>query len=186
MRTPTTGTRTRANGRKGSALANVPEGLTARQYAFARHYLANGYKAAPAYRAAYPGVTQGTSETEGSQTLRHPRVSAYIRTQLDKHWKTLHMDGDEALALVAQDARADIRQLFDEHGKLKAPHLWPDDVASSVEGYEVDKGKVKLVSKGQARRTILEVTGKVKGEASADELAEAMRQTLLKHAPPAK
>ena len=72
------------------------------------------------------------------------------------------MSGDEALARVAQDARADIRQLFDEQGNILLPHLWPDELANSVEAVDVKAGKVKLASKSTARRIILEQTGKLK------------------------
>jgi hypothetical protein len=91
------------------------------------------------------------------------------------------MTGDEALARVAGDARADIRMLFDTTGNLKKPHEWPDEIADSVEQVDLAGGKVKLASKSNARRTILEVTGKVKGESSVDQLVEAMKATIEKN-----
>ena len=65
--------------------------------------------------------------------------------------------GDEALARVAGDARSDIRMLFNAKGALLNPHEWPDEIAHSVEAVDLTSGKVKLASKSNARRTILEV-----------------------------
>jgi hypothetical protein len=52
--------------------------------------------------------------------------------------------------------------LFDEQGNILLPHLWPDELANSVEAVDVKAGKVKLASKSTARRIILEQTGKLK------------------------
>jgi phage terminase small subunit len=155
-----------------------PSNLTPAQYQFALEYLSNGFNATAAYKAAHPNVTYATARMEGSRTLAKPCIRAVIEDRLRNRWERLHMSGDEALARVALDARADIRTLFDGDGKLLKPHEWPDEIANSVEAVDLERGKVKLVSKVTARRTILEVTGKVKGEAGVDQLVEAMRQTL--------
>ena len=155
-----------------------PSTLTPAQYQFTLEYVANGFNATAAYRAAHPNVTYATARMEGSRTLAKPCIRAVIERRLRNHWEGLHMSGDEALARVALDARADIRMLFDAAGKLLKPDEWPDEIANSVEVVEFERGKVKLVSKATARRIILEVTGKVSGESSVDQLAEAMRQTL--------
>ena len=103
-----------------------------------------------------------------------------------RSWKGTHMSGDEALALTAGDARSDIRMLFNSKGALLNPHDWPDEIANSVEAVDMAGGKVKLASKAHARRTILEVTGKVRGESSVDQLVEAMRATIEKNQAKAK
>ena len=41
-------------------------------------------------------------------------------------------------------------------------HEWPEEIAGSIESIDIAAGKVKLVSKITARRTILEQTGKLK------------------------
>lgn len=181
-----TGTRKRAAGKKGSVLAGLPEGFTPAQYEFAITYLANGFNASGAAQRAYPNQTKGAALQQGHENLRKPHIKAFILSQLDDRWKSLHMSGDEALARVAGDARADLRMLFGTDGKLLKPHEWPDEIADSVEGVDVEKGRVKLASKGNARRTILEVTGKVKGESTVDQLVEAMKATIEKNAEKAK
>jgi hypothetical protein len=106
-------------------------------------------------------------------------VQAFLKPQLDAHWKALQMDGEEALARVALDARADLRALFDANGKALPPQQWPDDLANSIEAVDIKEDgtyKVKLTNKGQARRTILEQTGKIKSPLaeSVDALAAAI------------
>lgn len=93
------------------------------------------------------------------------------------------MDGDEALARVALDARADPRKLFGQDGKILPPAQWTDEIANSVEAFELKADgavKVKLASKTMARRTILEQTGKLKSplEGGISALARALRGDL--------
>jgi phage terminase small subunit len=157
----------------------VPDGLTPAQYAFALHYLANGFNASAAYRAAHEGVTDGTSRVEGCRTLAHPSVRAFLNQQLGERWKPLQMDGDEALARVALDARSDVRDLFSPDGQLLPVHQWPDAIANSVDAFEQREDgtiKVKLVPKLQARRVVLEATGKLKSpmEGGLDALASLL------------
>lgn len=93
------------------------------------------------------------------------------------------MDGDEALARVSLDARADITELFDDAGKMLPPKQWPAHLRNSIEAFELKPDgstKVKLASKSAARRTILEQTGKLKSpiEGGMSALAQALRGDL--------
>src|SRR5688572_8412886 len=181
------GTRRRAAGKKGSVLAGLPDGFTPAQYEWALAYLANGFNASAAAKHAYPDVKNDqTARAMGYENLTKPHIRTWLLSQLEDRWKALHMSGDEALARVAQDARADIRMLFDAKGALLKPHEWPDEIADSVEGVDFEKGRIKLTSKAAARRTILEVTGKVKGESTVDQLVEAMKATIEKNSSKAK
>ncbi len=160
-------------------------GLTEAQHVFALTYLANGFNATQAYLAAHPGVTHNTARTEGSRTLALPDVRAFLKPRLEELWRELQMDGEEALARVALDARADPRLLFDGDGNLLKPHEWPLEVVNSIESFELkgkDGIKVKLSNKLAARRLILEVTGKVKGLGDGvDALAAAIRADIEQH-----
>lgn len=159
-------------------------GLTEPQYIFALTYVSNGFNAGGAARVAYPNQTQGAAYSQGYENLRKPQVKQFILAQLGDVWKAKQMDGEEALARVAGDARADVRLLFDAKGELLNPHDWPDEIADSVEAVDMGNGKVKLASKTAARRTILEQTGKLGSvERGLDELAKAMRETLTQHNP---
>lgn len=163
----------------------LPSGLNLSQYAFCLHWQVNGFNASAAYRSAHPTASKHTARVEGNRTLTKPAVQAFLAQQLGSRWKALHMDGDEVLARVAMDARADPRLLFDEHGKPLRPDQWPNEIANSIESVKLkDDGslEVRLASKSASRRTILEVTGKVKGaDGGIDELAEALRATLKQH-----
>lgn len=159
------------------------DNLTHREQLFVLEYLANGYNATAAYRSVHPKCSQRTAEVEGSRTLRKPAVSAFIDQKRRERFRRLQMDGDEALARIALDARADLRKLFGQDGKILPPSQWTDEIANSVEVFELkpDGGiKVKLASKSAARRTILEQTGKLKSpvEGGISALARALRADL--------
>lgn len=145
--------------------------------------LINGENATAAYRTVHPKCTQRTAEVGGSKTLRKPEVSHFIERARRERFRRLQMDGDEALARVALDARADITELFDDNGKMLPPKQWPAHLRNSIEAIELradGSTKVKLASKSEARRTILEQTGKLKSplEGSISALAKALRGDL--------
>jgi hypothetical protein len=158
------------------------DGLTEVERIFCAAYLSNGFHAAEAYRQAYPDSTPNTVKAEAALYTAKPRVRLYLNAQLAKYFGRLQVAGDEMLGRVIQDARSDIRELLDDHGNVLSPRLWPDSIANSVESYEVTKDgfKVKLVSKLHARRTVLELTGKLKAPASEELsiLARALRGDL--------
>ncbi len=127
-------------------------------------------------------MTTGTAEVGAWNLLRNPKVKAFIESTLHGSWKLLHMDGEEAAARMAAIASADLADCTDAHGALLKPHDWPPAVRMAVESYDI-AGKVKLASRLQALRTILELTGKVRSTAdSIDDLAAAMRADREKHA----
>jgi phage terminase small subunit len=161
-------------------------GLTAPQRLFAATYLANNQNATEAYRASHTKASTATCAVGGSRLLRHPKIVAYLRERLAAHWGSLEMAGNEVLARVAMDARADVSEMLDERGTPLNPRDWPATLKNSVESveYNDDGGvkRIKLVSKGAARRTLLEITGKVKGLGDvADALADAIRADRQRH-----
>jgi phage terminase small subunit len=157
-------------------------GLSARQYAFCLEWVANGFNATQAYLKSHKGVLYLTAVSNGSRMLRNAKVAAFLEEKVGGVWKPLEMSGEEALARVAQDARADHRFLYDAKGKILHPSKWPDEIANSLESYKVledGRYEIKFVSKGQARRVILETTGKLQGEGSGlHALAAALREDL--------
>jgi phage terminase small subunit len=158
------------------------DGLSVEERVFALAYLANGFNGTKAYLTMKPDVKSNTAATEAWKLLRKPEIAAFIAASQDKAWKGLQMSGDEALARVALDARADVRELFDDNGRRLPVHKFPDSIANSIESIEVKRGsfKVKLASKSAARRVILEQTGKLKNplEDGITALAEALRADL--------
>jgi hypothetical protein len=91
------------------------------------------------------------------------------------------MKGDEALASISLDARADIRELFDEQGKLLNPRLWPDSVAHSVKAYRSGPFGPTVIMNDSlaARRIILEQSGELKSPAAAQ--ASTLARILAGH-----
>ena len=90
------------------------------------------------------------------------------------------MDADEALYLVSCDARADIRELFDDRGRLLLMSQWPDSIAVSVKAIQPGPFGTKIVlnDKLAARRIILEQTGKLKNPLSNGRTLERIRRRL--------
>ena len=182
-RTAATRTETPASDSEDSSSQPTRSGLKPQIHDFCLVYLTNGFNASAAYKASHPDCqSDHAARSGGHRLLTNSDVKAFLASQLDQAWKAKQMSGEEALALVANDARADLRLLYDEKGALLHPKDWPDDIANAVESAELDGDgclKVKLVSKAASRRTILEVTGKIKGSADGiDDLAEALKATL--------
>jgi phage terminase small subunit len=154
--------------------------LTHEQYRFGIEYMANGGNATAAYRAGHPAANAATCAVNGSRMLRNTKVRDYLRTEVESKLAVRKANGDVLIGLVVQDAFADIRDLFDHKGELLKPHDWPLSVALSVESFE-RRGdgtvRVRLASKFQARRLLLEITGKAKArtETVAEVLAAALR-----------
>jgi phage terminase small subunit len=169
---------------EGKLSAAEQADLTEIQYGFSLAYLGNGFNARQAYLSVCPHVTQGSADVQGHRMLRNDKVRSFLLPQLEEHWSGMLMEGTEALARVARDARADITLLYDQAGNLMKPRDWPVEVKGSVKSIQDGPYglKVSLVDPLQARRIILEQTGKLKGTAdSIDALAAAIRGDMEKH-----
>lgn len=152
---------------------------------FLKLYVVNGFNASAAYQEVHPAVTSRSARTNGWRLLANADVKARLKELVDADWKTRQVSPEEVLARIGLDATADPRQLVDEHGFALGLHELGDEIASSIESVEFEGGKlkkVKLASKTIARRTILEVTGKVNGGNDVDRLADALRETLTRSA----
>lgn len=171
--------------RQAVELAGTIGDLTLQMESFVRLYDAYLGNGARAYADSHPDCKSYNAACVGaSVALRIPKVREKIDALRLARYKRMQMEGDEALALVAMDARADIRGLYDHDGKLLPPHLWPDDIAASVEAVDVVNGKVKLASKSAARRTVLEQTGRIKGVGEGlDSLAKILAGNFEEEAP---
>ncbi len=178
------GNRRRAGGNPPALSRGTPlkATLNPSQRTFCLEWLRNGHNATAAYKAAYPGATPSSARELGHRLLTKVDIRTFLAVQLEPVWKAMQMDGDEATARMAAIARADIADCHNEQGALLKPHDWPPAVRMAVESYDI-AGKVKLASRLQALRTILELTGKVRSTAdSIDDLAAAMRADREKHA----
>jgi phage terminase small subunit len=165
MRTKRKAAARRKTAKSISSLLHEQAGLIEPHYQFCLLYLSNGYNASGAYKAVYPAAQDNTARTGGYDLLTKPDVKAFLALHLKDRWKRFEMDADEASARVALDARADLRLLLDEHGKVRPPAEWPDEIANSVKSLKTTKDgvEVRLNDSLAARRLILELTGKLKG-----------------------
>jgi hypothetical protein len=159
--------------RKARGAGRVPSaakvnGLPAAALAFVHEYDGNGGNGTRAYLQVHPKVKPETAATEAWKLLRIPKVAEALAELRAARWARLKMNGDEAMALLSNDARADIRELFGEGWAMLPPDQWPDSVARSVKGIRpgVAGTTVLLNDSLAARRIILEQTGQIKNPAA--------------------
>lgn len=141
------------------------KGLPAQLEAFLLVYDGNGGNGTKAWRETHPTCTSDVAAATSSyKALRKPQIARRLGELREARFRRLQMTGDEALGRVGLDARADLRKLYDEHGKLLPVHLWPDDVALSVKSIKPGPfgDAVTLNDSLAARRLILEQSGKLK------------------------
>lgn len=137
--------------RKFPNTAQPAHGLNPAQLTFALHYLANGFNATQAYRAAYPNIRRDeTAAVAGHRLLRTVKVATYIAERRDAVCKPLHMSGDEALAHMATIGRNErektphrIRALKSilDLGKAKAGQFGADDLGDAIRADQDKHGK---------------------------------------------
>jgi len=168
----------------GRRVQTDPDALTELQESFICEYHHNGGNGTRAYLAVSPHSTIGTAAVEACRLLREPKIRKKIDEARAERWQRLQMGSDEAMSLLAGDARADPRDLFDENGELLKPHLWPDHIARSVASIKHGPYglSIKLNNSQAARRMIAEQLGAIKSVAGGlDALAEAIKADREKH-----
>lgn len=157
-----------------------PPGMNEAQLAFCLHYLENGFNGTQAYLSAYPGASYETAQANAFKLLRNAQIATYISERRAAILKPLQIDGEEMLSRTALLATVNVADFYDDKGNLLPPHKWPGDLGTLVDSVEVEKGKVKIVGRWQAMRTILEISGKAKS-GSLDELTAALEATLARN-----
>lgn len=146
------------------ASSQVPPNLNCSQFMFCLAYVANGFNATAAYRAAYPDASPRSARELGHRLLTKVDIRAFLVIHVTQRWEALQMSGDEVLVRLALVARADPRLLFDDTGQLLSPHQWPDEIALAVEAFRISNRKtifVQLANKLGAFRLILEEAGRI-------------------------
>ena len=84
---------------------------------------------------------------------------------------------------MSLDARADIRELFNEQGQMLPPKHWSPDLRNSVESFERKEGRElqgEAAYQNDGATPILERTGKLKAplDAGLSALERALRADL--------
>jgi phage terminase small subunit len=78
-----------------------------------------------AYLHAYPKSSEKAAEVGGSKLVRNPKVAAYLAEARAKRSERTQIDADWLLKRLADEAEADLADLYFESGALKPVHMWP-------------------------------------------------------------
>lgn len=96
--------------------------LTPKQEAFCREYLIDLNGTQAAIRAGY---SKRTANEQAARLLANVSVSSHLKTLMDERNRRTQIDADWVLKRLAQDASADVADLYDENGNLRPVHEWP-------------------------------------------------------------
>jgi hypothetical protein len=81
--------------------------------------------------------------------------------------------------MIACEAEADVSQLYDSHGKILPPHQWPKWMTHCIEAIKPNEdgtGTIKLASQSNARKLLLELSGRTRSVAdSIDQMGRQHR-----------
>lgn len=125
------------------ARVNPETGLTQRQEVFCVLYVTgdskiNGNGTACYRRAFQPKTaTDATIAKKASALLDREHIRRRIGELREKVAEKAAVTAAEALKIAANLARADIRKLYHEDGRLKAPHELDDETAAALASIEV-------------------------------------------------
>ena len=138
--------------------------LTGKQQRFVAEYLVDLNATQAAIRAGYSAKT---AFQMGAENLRKPKIAALVAEAQSARAERTEVTQDRVLTELARIGFGDIRQLFDESGRLLRPEEWPDAAAAAVASIEVvtrevGKGDVEHVAKIRAwdKPRALEMAGK--------------------------
>jgi phage terminase small subunit len=96
--------------------------LNAKQQRFVDEYLIDLNATQAAIRAGY---SEATAYSQGQRLLKHVEVSAAIRAAMESRSDRTKVDADWLLRRLADEAEADLCDLFDDGGRLRQVHEWP-------------------------------------------------------------
>ena len=128
--------------------------LTPKQQRFTEEYLVDLNATQAAIRAGYSAKT---AEQQGYRLLTNVQVSAGIAAAQQERSKRTQIDADWLLRRLADEAEADLADLYTEAGELKPVHEWPAvwrkglvagiEVLEEFDGSGRDRKSVGLVRK---------------------------------------
>ena len=113
--------------------------LTDKQKLFVQEYLVDLNATRAAARAGYSAKT---SEQLGHQLLKKAWVRDAIQVAMDQRSAKIEITSDAVLQELAKLAFVDIRELFDDHGRLLPPHQLPDNIAPAISSVEVTTSRI--------------------------------------------
>ncbi len=173
--------------------------LPPRQRFFVSEYLANGFNATKAARAA--GYSKHTADSQGSRLLQNAKVKAAIAARSQKALVKREITAERVLDEIAKLAYFDPRRLYAPGGELIAIGDLDEDVAACVAGVEVKEitrehcvighlKKIKFADKGanleRLGRYLKLFTDRVEHTVKITRVLMSEKTTRLKPSLPAK
>lgn len=122
--------------------------LTAKQRRFVEEYLVDFNATQASIRAGY---SARTAKEIGYELLKHAHVSAAVARARDRVTARNDVTVERIVREAAAVAFSDIRQLYDADGGLLPIGQWPDGVAESIAGIEVEE---LFEGRGEAREHV--------------------------------
>ena len=134
--------------------------------------------ATAAYLQVHPKATNGTARHEGPDILSR----AHVKTYLEIRWKQQGMSADEAIAHLVMMARGIPDEVLNKDGTINVTKFKKFGLAGLVTGTSKTANGVtiKLESRLQALKLILEMAGKIAPEstkAALEAIAKAIEGT---------
>lgn len=111
--------------------------LTAKQTRFVEEYLIDLNATQASIRAGY---AEKSASVEGARLLANAKVGEAVAAGLKARSERTKIDADWVLTRLAAEADADIADLYDDNGNLKAVNGWPPIWRKGlVQGIEVEE-----------------------------------------------
>jgi phage terminase small subunit len=96
--------------------------MTPKQERFVQEYLVDLNATQAAIRAGY---SKRTAEKIGSENIRKPEIAAAIEAARSERSDRTKINADWVLRRLAEEAEADVADLYTDEGALKPVHDWP-------------------------------------------------------------
>lgn len=113
--------------------------MDAKRARFCREYLVDLNASAAAARAGYSTRNKHSAAVQGHRLLQRPDVQAELARLSKARAAKVDLSAERVLAELMRFAFADLRQAFDEQGRLRPIHELPEDVARAISGVEVEE-----------------------------------------------
>lgn len=130
-------------------MAKSSSDLTPREKSFVAAYLQKPEARAAAIAAGY---AEKSAAVSGHEVLHRPRVAAAIAAAMGQRAERTQVNADTLLTRLADEADADVGDLFDDAGGLKPvrewPAIWRKGLVAGLEIEQIFEGE------GQDRRAV--------------------------------
>ena len=112
-----------------------PDELTPQQRLFCHEYLIDLNATQAASRAGYKEKSAGN---QGYVLLNTPKIKEEIQRLMDARSAKVDVNAETVLRELLLIATSDLRKVFNEKGSLLPVDQWPDDIAKSISGVEIE------------------------------------------------